>query len=96
MHPCRSAKSGRNRSAAVAVLLSLAVAMLGLGLAGDALAIDQPDQPRRAVRAAPKGGVPKIALPKTALPKTAVPKTAAPKTAEAPKNQSAFVNNDNY
>jgi hypothetical protein len=72
--------------------------MLGLGLAGDALAIDQPDQPRRAVRAAPKGGVPKIALPKTAVPKTAVPKTAtantsAPNTAtpsaSAPKPASA-------
>jgi subtilisin family serine protease len=57
--------------------------MLGLGLAGDALAIDQPDQPRRAVRAAPKGGVPKIAVPKTAVSKIAVPKTAVPKTATA-------------
>jgi subtilisin family serine protease len=57
--------------------------MLGLGLAGDALAIDQPDQPRRAVRAAPKGGVPKIAVPKTAVPKIAAPKIAAPNTATA-------------
>jgi subtilase family protein len=62
--------------------------MLGLGLAGDALAIDQPDQPRRAVRAAPKGGVPKIALPKTAVSKIAVPKTAVPKTA-APNTATA-------
>ena len=88
MHPCRSAKSGPNRSAAVAVLLGLAVAMLGLGLAGDALAIDQPDQPRRAVRAAPKGGVPKIAVPKTAVPKIAAPKIAVPKIA-APNTTTA-------
>src|SRR5262249_27502077 len=96
-----SAHNSRNRrrAAVVVAALSLAIAALGFGRGGSALATDQP-HPRKpakffAPKAAPRfGGAPKIAAPKTAAPKIAAPKTAAP-TIAAPKAALAKPPNPN-
>jgi hypothetical protein len=96
-----SSHNSRNRwpAAAVVAAVSLAIAALGFGLSGAALAIDQP-HPRKAAKffapkaaaprfAAPRVPGPRAGLPKTALPNTARPNTALPKSPTATTNQAA-------
>ena len=89
MHPSGSATSGRNRSAGMAILLSLAVGALGLGLAGNASAIDlHPRKPAKSV--APRGPAPKFTAPRFAAPKAAAtPNAATPKTLD-PRSTAAI------
>jgi Subtilase family len=87
MHP--TATTRRNRSAGIAILLSLAVGGVGLGLAGNAFAIDlHPRKPAKSA-AAPRGGAAKATAPRFAAPKAGVPNASMPKAgtpnASAPK-----------
>src|SRR6266581_7922357 len=89
----------RNKStwklrAAAAVLVVMAAVLLGLGIGGDARAVDDPRQQRKAEK---KAVVPKNVVPKNVIPKNVLPgpnhanPTVGPKR-EAPKAPTSTVN----